>query len=79
MESGIFDPIVYNLINSDHFMACADFDDYCKVQEKISQNYLDHEDWVRKSIINVARSGKFSSDRTIQEYAKEIWNVETSY
>ena len=54
----------------------ADFESYCEVQEKVIEARRDPEEWTRKSIMNTAGSGKFSSDRTIREYAQEIWNVD---
>jgi starch phosphorylase len=75
VEFGLFDPIVRSITDNDYFFVCADFEAYCSMQDAVSKAYLDREEWTRKSIINVAKSGKFSSDRTIQEYAKEIWNV----
>ena len=56
-------------------MVLADYADYVKCQERVSTIYRDCEDWTRKSIINVASMGKFSSDRTIKEYAEDIWDV----
>ncbi|MDD5423411.1 MAG: glycogen/starch/alpha-glucan phosphorylase, partial [Candidatus Omnitrophica bacterium] len=75
VEFGLFDPIVQSLIYTDYFFVCADFDNYCKVQDSVSKLYKDQTEWTKKSIINVAKSGKFSSDRTIEEYAKDIWRV----
>ena len=57
---------------------CADFADYLATQGAVSDVYEDRESWIKKSIINVAKSGKFSSDRTIAEYAKDIWDVPVS-
>ncbi|MCK9614423.1 MAG: glycogen/starch/alpha-glucan phosphorylase [Candidatus Omnitrophica bacterium] len=74
-EPDLFKPLADNLIYSDPYLICADFDNYCQTQEKVSKNYLDSASWTKKSIINVAKSGKFSSDRTIKEYAKDIWDV----
>ncbi|MEI8350593.1 MAG: glycogen/starch/alpha-glucan family phosphorylase [Candidatus Omnitrophota bacterium] len=74
-EPNLFAPILDSLLFGDRFFVCADFDDYCVKQEKASQLYADKKEWTKKSIINVAKSGKFSSDRTIREYAKDIWNV----
>lgn len=53
----------------------ADYAGYVSCQERVSSVYLDRDDWTRKSIINVASMGKFSSDRTIREYAEDIWGV----
>ncbi|MBN1688249.1 MAG: glycogen/starch/alpha-glucan phosphorylase [Candidatus Omnitrophica bacterium] len=75
-EQGIFEPILNNLEGPDPFLICADFDSYCRIQQKISKDYLDQETWTKKTILNVARSGKFSSDRTIREYAKDIWDIQ---
>jgi starch phosphorylase len=56
-------------------MVCADFESYCRTQDVVSKTYLDGPAWTEKSIINVSKSGKFSSDRAIREYADEIWKV----
>ena len=75
LEPGIFEPLCDSLIWHDEFMVFADFEDYIFTQEKVSQAYLDHDEWTGKSIMNTARSGRFSSDRTVGEYAKDIWGV----
>ncbi|MFA5145801.1 MAG: glycogen/starch/alpha-glucan phosphorylase [Candidatus Omnitrophota bacterium] len=75
LDYGLFDPIIDSLLNSDHFFVCADFESYCNAQDAVSALYHNRAEWVKRSIINVARSGKFSSDRTIKEYAKDIWRV----
>lgn len=75
VEFGMFDPIVNNLMNNDFFLVCADFDSYCRMQHTVSAAYRNKADWTKKSITNVARSGKFSSDRAIREYAEDIWKV----
>jgi len=74
-EANIFGPILKHITKDDTFFICADFDQYLKAQDKVSKNYRDIEDWTKKSIINVASSGKFSSDRTIIEYADNIWKL----
>lgn len=74
-EAEIFEPIAANLTAADPFFICADFDSYCQAQEKVSQEFFNKERWIDKSIINVAHAGRFSSDRTIIEYAKDIWDV----
>jgi starch phosphorylase len=73
----LFKPIIDSLMSTDNFMLFADFDAYIKCQSVVSQNFLNTEDWTRKSILNVASTGKFSSDRAIAEYAKDIWNVKS--
>jgi len=75
VDYGIFNPIVDSLLSGDRYFICADFDAYCARQEDVSQLYRDRKAWTERSITNVARSGKFSSDRTVSEYAKEIWGV----
>jgi len=72
----LFRPLVDNLLHhGDHYLLLADFTSYANCQERVSQAYCNQEVWVKKSILNVANMGKFSSDRTIQEYAREIWGV----
>jgi starch phosphorylase len=76
-EPGIFRPLVGALLSGgDHYMLLADLRDYIRAQERVDATYKDRDEWSRKSIINVARAGKFSSDRTIHEYASRIWHVE---
>jgi starch phosphorylase len=76
-EPGLFQPIVDYLLNgNDHYMVMADFADYMNCQDAVDATYCDREQWIRKSIYNVAHMGKFSSDRAIAEYAKEIWDVQ---
>lgn len=75
IEPGLFEHIARTLTEYDTFFICADFESYCNTQEKISELFKDKNLWTEKSIINVAKSGKFSSDRTITEYATDIWNV----
>ncbi len=75
-EAGLFNPIFENLVyNGDYYMHFADFDSYVKAQERVSKEYKNQDLWIKKSILNVANMGKFSSDRTITEYAKDIWKV----
>jgi starch phosphorylase len=74
-ENGIFQPIVDSLLNVDYYCVLADYESYVKTQEQVSNLYLNKEMWTKKSILNSARMGKFSSDRAIKEYAKLIWNV----
>jgi starch phosphorylase len=75
-EPALFKPIIDSLFDGgDHYMVLADYDSYIKCQDKIAKTFLDRERWSKMSIINVANMGKFSSDRTIQEYAGEIWKA----
>jgi starch phosphorylase len=76
-EPGIFKPVVQSLLDwGDHYMLLADLRDYIETQAKVDDAYKDREGWTRKAILNVARAGKFSSDRAIREYMSEIWHAE---
>ena len=57
-------------------MTLADFEPYLACQEQVNTTYCDPDTWTRMSILNTARVGRFSSDRTIREYAREIWNTD---
>ncbi|MBF0619187.1 MAG: glycogen/starch/alpha-glucan phosphorylase [Candidatus Omnitrophica bacterium] len=74
-QPGLFDPLINTIYNGDYFMLCADFEDYCRTQDKVSQLYQNQDEWTRQSILNVSKAGFFSSDRTIREYAKDIWKI----
>lgn len=74
-DTDVFRPLVDNLIHHDPFLVLADFADYIKCQNKVSDTWQDTSAWTRMSILNSARSGKFSSDRAISEYCDDIWNV----
>ncbi len=75
-EPGAFAPLRDMLLaNGDHYMHLADLKSYLEADERLRASYADPEEWARKAILNVAGSGKFSSDRTIAEYASEIWKV----
>jgi starch phosphorylase len=76
-EPGTFAPIRDTLLTQgDHYMHLADLTSYCQAQDKLGDLYAKPDEWARKAILNVASSGKFSSDRTIHEYATEIWKAE---
>src|SRR6476619_6286197 len=76
-EPGVFAPLRDALLTKgDYYMHLADLADYVRTQERVAALYADPEAWARKAILNVAGSGKFSSDRTIAEYAASIWNAE---
>ena len=64
-----------SLLNVDYYCSLPDYRPYIETQDKVSKLYKDLDKWTQKSILNVARIGKFSSDRSIQEYAKYIWKV----
>ncbi|XP_018428677.1 PREDICTED: glycogen phosphorylase, brain form isoform X3 [Nanorana parkeri] len=77
-EPDLFKDIVNMLMNHDRFKVFADYEAYMKSQAKVDQLYMNLREWTKKVIKNIACSGKFSSDRTISEYATEIWGVEPS-
>jgi starch phosphorylase len=74
-QKGLFAPLLETIYNGDQYMLCADFDAYCRAQDQVDAAFQDHEEWTKKSIINVSKAGPFSSDRTIREYARDIWKV----
>src|ERR1700730_2364852 len=74
-DSELFRPLMDGLLNDDPYLLLADFQSYVECQARVSEAYADTERWTRMSILNTARSGKFSSDRTIREYCADIWGV----
>jgi glycogen phosphorylase len=74
-DTEVFRPLVDNLRYDDPFLVCADFGSYVQCQDQVSAAWLDGESWTKMSILNTARSGKFSSDRAIAEYCDDIWKV----
>jgi glycogen phosphorylase len=71
----LFKPIVVNLLDSDPYMLLADYRSYVDRQEEVGRVWRDSERWIRSSILNVARMGRFSSDRSIREYCRDVWSV----
>lgn len=74
-DPGLFQPIVQSIMDGDRYCLLADYPLYIECQEKVSQAYKDRDNWTRMAVLNVARSGKFSSDRAIEEYARNIWHI----
>merc|ERR1712212_775842 len=74
-----FKDIVDMLLHHDRFLTLADFTAYVTAQDLVSETYTDQAKWARMAIMNIASAGKFSSDRTIAEYAREIWGMEPSW
>ena len=73
----LYDSLVYGVEGQrpDVFYVLADFDAYCRAHEKVEAAYQNTKDWARKALINIANSGKFSSDRTIEDYVRDIWHL----
>ena len=71
----IFKPLLDNLLKHDPFFVMADFDDYRSVQGRVSEAWKDKDSWNRKALINISRSGFFSSDRSIRDYCTKIWGM----
>ncbi|MEW6430516.1 MAG: glycogen/starch/alpha-glucan phosphorylase [Myxococcota bacterium] len=74
-DKDLFKPLVDSLLNEDRYLVLADFDAYARIQGEAGKAYGDPRRWWRSAIINVARMGFFSSDRTIREYARDIWGI----
>ena len=76
-EPGIFDPIIDSILSpQDAWMTAADFSSFVAAQRQVASTFVDRERWTEMSILNTAASGRFSSDRTIREYNKDIWRLE---
>ena len=87
IDSGLFSPedphrygaLIDNLRNHDWFMVAADFTAYRTIQRRIDAAWRAREDWTRRAVLNTARMGRFSSDRTIRGYARDIWDARTAF
>ncbi|MFQ3618578.1 MAG: glycogen/starch/alpha-glucan phosphorylase [Cyanobacteriota bacterium] len=75
-DTGLFRPLVDNLLYKDDYLLLADYQSYIDCQEQVSQAYRNWDHWTRMSILNTARMGKFSSDRSIRDYCQNIWKVQ---
>jgi starch phosphorylase len=79
-EPGLFKPIYEKILyDGDFYFHLADLQSYINTQKKVSIDYLNRSIWAKKAILNVARIGKFSSDRTVSEYARDIWGITSIY
>jgi starch phosphorylase len=74
-DPNLFKPLLDALLYRDDYLLLADYQSYVECQDRVSQAYRDHDHWTRMSILNVARMGKFSSDRSIRDYLQNIWKA----
>jgi starch phosphorylase len=75
LEGGLFQSLSDILLNSDHYFHCADYAAYVETQEQVSATYVNPAEWAQRSILNVSGMGKFSIDRTVREYTRDIWKA----
>jgi starch phosphorylase len=78
-DRALFEPLVHSLLERDEYMLFADFQSYLECQAEVSRAYSDADRWGRMSILNSARSGKFSSDRSIREYCNLVWRMDRAH
>jgi starch phosphorylase len=74
-DGGLFKPLIDSLFQNDDYLILTDYPSYVACQDRVSAAYRDPKSWTRMSILNTARSGKFSSDRSIRDYCERIWKV----
>jgi starch phosphorylase len=74
-DRGLFEPVIQSLLTRDEYMLLADYQSFIDCQDSVSKAYRDSDHWTRMSILNVARIGKFSSDRSIRDYCADIWKT----
>ncbi|HSN98404.1 MAG TPA: glycogen/starch/alpha-glucan phosphorylase, partial [Candidatus Nanopelagicales bacterium] len=76
-DRGLFQPLLDAILGLDPYLTLVDFSAYAACQREVEVAYADQAGWTRKAALNIARMGVFSSDRTIREYGREIWRVES--
>ncbi len=74
-DRALFEPLIQSLLTHDEYMLLADYQAYIDCQDSVDAAWHDHDRWIRMSILNVARIGKFSSDRAIRDYCSDIWKT----
>jgi starch phosphorylase len=77
LDDSVFKDLVKSLLHDDQFLLFADFQSYVECQDRVDAAYRNKSQWAKMSILNTARMGKFSSDRSIREYCDEIWKVKS--
>jgi len=77
-DRDLFQPLVHSLLERDDYMLLADYQAYVDAQQRVSETWGNRREWTRMAILNCARVGRFSSDRSIQDYCREIWNIRTA-
>ena len=75
-DTDLFLPLLHSLHGNDPYFVMADFEDYLRAQDDVNKAWVKPKEWNRMALLNTARSGFFSSDRSIREYSKSIWEVE---
>ena len=75
-DRDLFQPLLHSLLEHDDYMLLADYQAYVDAQARVSDAWGDRREWTRMSILNCARVGRFSSDRSIRDYCRHIWNIE---
>ena len=76
-DAYVFQPLIGSLLSRDEFLVFADYQSYVDCQQRVGEIYQDVDRWTRMSILNSARMGRFSSDRSIREYCEKIWRIGT--
>jgi len=74
-DRAVFQPLIESLLERDEYLLLADYQSYVDCQQRVSDTYRDRDRWIRMSILNTARVGRFSSDRSIRDYCRDIWHI----
>jgi starch phosphorylase len=75
-DRDMFQPLLDSLLERDEYLLLADYQDYVDAQQRVNEAWASRQEWTRKSILNCARVGRFSSDRSIRDYCRDIWNID---